>query len=120
MISRNMLAAIGVIVPLSLGTVLLSCTKPATTTSSAIPPVTTAVSNIEHDLPKGTPSKDVDAYLKKSGLEYSFDKPTNAYYAMKRRTGGGGLVTEDTQIVVKLDSDEKVAEVSVKPVYTGP
>jgi hypothetical protein len=101
----------GVIFVLSLGMVL-SCRRPIQTSTINTMP------NVQHDLPIGTTSKDVDVYLKKSGLEYSFDKASNAFYAIRR--GNGGLVKASTQIVVQLDGDGKVAKVSVTQGYTGP
>jgi hypothetical protein len=109
MIFRKAISLMGVIFVLSLGMVL-SCRRP-TSTINTMP-------NVQHDLPIGTTSKDVDVYLKKSGLEYSFDKASNAFYAIRR--GNGGLVKESTQIVVQLDGDGKVAKVSVTQGYTGP
>jgi hypothetical protein len=74
--------------------------------------------DFKKSLPQGTTAKDVEDYLHKLKIDYSFDKFTNAYYVLIK--GQQGFISKDTQIIIKLDKDQKVSEVSVAPIYTGP
>jgi hypothetical protein len=65
----------------------------------------------------GVPVETADAVLKECGFKTTLDAAKNTLYGDKRV---GGLIVERTQVLVNLDSDKKVAGVTVTKGLIGP
>jgi hypothetical protein len=72
---------------------------------------------IAEEIHVGVPVETADDVLKKCGFKTTLDVAKNSLYADKRV---GWLIVERTQVVINLDSDKKVAKVTVAKGLIGP
>jgi hypothetical protein len=72
-------------------------------------------------LPRGAALAEIDRYFTENHVEHSFYKPTNQVFAAIRNIRGGFFpISKDAQIIVSLDRSEKLINIEVKAVMTGP
>lgn len=71
-------------------------------------------------LPVGTSYQQIDTWLSRRGIVHSFVAKEHRVYGLIPDIQRGLLVTKSIQIIIALDSQEKLTSVEVKPVYTGP
>jgi hypothetical protein len=72
-------------------------------------------------LPSGSTLADIDKYFTDNHIEHSFYQKTNQVFAMVHNIKGGHWpVQKDAQIVITLDQAGTLANLEVKPVFTGP
>ena len=77
------------------------------------------VVGIVQNVPLGSQRDFAERYLKKSGLEYSYDRATRTFRAILRGTEGNPVRT-DIQIVLLLDQNERITEIVIKQIFVGP
>jgi len=76
---------------------------------------------IRSELPKGSPLTTVDDYLKKRGIEFSFEAPTRTLYATARKLKGSTtLISKCLTLRFYFDDDSKLKSIDAKVSYTGP
>ena len=73
--------------------------------------------HITEEIHIGVPVEAADDVLKRCGFKTTFDVAKNTLYADKRV---GGLIVERRQVLIILDSDKKVAKVTVAKGLIGP
>jgi hypothetical protein len=72
-------------------------------------------------LPPGTTLAEVDKYFTDNNIEHGFSKNTNRILAMIHNIRGGHWpVQKDAQIIITFDQVGNLANIEVKPVFTGP
>jgi hypothetical protein len=72
---------------------------------------------MKEDIHPGDPLEIAEATLKKCGFKTTVDPAKKTLYGDKRV---GDLVSERTQVLINLDSDNRVATVSVTTGLIGP
>ena len=72
---------------------------------------------VAHEIHVGVPVETADGLLKRCGFKTTLDVAKNTLYADKRV---GWLIVERTQVLITLDSDKKVAGVTVTKGLIGP
>jgi hypothetical protein len=72
---------------------------------------------IAEEIHVGVPAETADDVLKRCGFKTTLDVAKNTLYADKRV---GVLIVERTQVQINLDSDKKVAGVTVTKGLIGP
>jgi hypothetical protein len=73
--------------------------------------------HIAEEIHVGVPVGTANTILEKCGFKTETDAAKHTLYGDKRT---GGLIIERTQVVVQIDSDGKVAKVTVTKSLTGP
>lgn len=74
-------------------------------------------SRLREEIHVGVPVETADAALKGCGFKTTLNPAKNTLYGDKRV---GGLIVERTQVLVTLDSERKVAGITVTKGLTGP
>ncbi len=74
--------------------------------------------HIKEEIHPGLRQEIAEANLKKCGFRTTIDTSKKTLYGDKRV--GDGVVLERTQVLVNLDSDNRVVTVSVTTSFTGP
>ena len=78
-------------------------------------------SRIQRECSVGTPAERVEAVLTQLKVEHSFVKTENAFYAIIRNSDSTeSLMTQSTSLIIYLDHDGRVKEITERKVYTGP
>jgi hypothetical protein len=72
---------------------------------------------IAEEIRVGVPVETADDVLKKCGFKTTLDISKNTLFADKR---AGGLIVERTHVLITLNSDKKVAGVTVTKELVGP
>jgi hypothetical protein len=72
---------------------------------------------VAEEIHVGVPVEIADDVLKRCGFKTTLDAAKSTLYADKRV---GGLIVERTQVLITLDSDKKVAGVTVTKGLIGP
>jgi hypothetical protein len=76
---------------------------------------------VSADLPQGTTLPDIDKYLSDSHIEHSYYEPANEVSAMIHFIWGGKfLIQKDAWIKIELDQNQKLKDLKVEAVFTGP
>jgi len=76
---------------------------------------------IRSTLPLGCSLATVDEFLKRRGVEHSFDKSSRTVYATVRKLKGStALVSESLTLKFYFDDDSKLKSIDSKVLYTGP
>jgi len=78
------------------------------------------IESIEKSLPQGTTSSEVESYLNKSNIEYSYDDETKSFIGIIRDVKQNGMVSENISLTIKMDVDGKLKSIDAKTVHTGP
>jgi hypothetical protein len=69
--------------------------------------------------PLGALRADVMKFLRTSGSEYSYDKPSRTIFMMIKKSQSG-IVRTDIQIQFFFNEGDRLVQVTIKEVYTGP
>jgi hypothetical protein len=76
---------------------------------------------IRSELPIGSQLITVDEYLKKRGIEFSFDAPTKTLYATARKLKGSTMLSSKSlTLQFYFDDASKLKSIDAKVSYTGP
>lgn len=76
-------------------------------------------SQLRHELPIGTPSRQVDAYLTAHGWKHSFLPDERSYLAGVHNVGSRFSFTrEDIAIRINFDKGGRLTSISVTPFFT--
>jgi hypothetical protein len=76
---------------------------------------------IRNELPIGSPLATVDEYLKKRGIEFSFEASTKTLYATARKLKGSTmLASKCLTLRFYFDDASKLKSIDAKVSYTGP
>jgi hypothetical protein len=76
---------------------------------------------IRSALPIGSSLVTVDEYLKKRGIEFSFEPSTKTLYATARKLKGSTMVSSKSlTLQLSFDDAEKLKSLETKVAYTGP
>ena len=78
------------------------------------------IESIKKDLFQGTTFSEVEAYLKKSNIEYSYDDEANSFTGIIRNVKQSFMVSGSISLTIKMDVDGKLESIDAKTVYTGP
>jgi hypothetical protein len=72
-------------------------------------------------LPLGSPLADVEGFLQKRGMEFSFDASSRAIYAAARGLKGSTSITrKDLTLKFHFDNSLILESIDAKVLYTGP
>jgi len=77
------------------------------------------INSIKGDLPYGASFAEVESYLQKTKCEYSFDKETKTFTAIKRDVRKKTFTSQSISIIIKMDDHEKLKDLNIKVVHTG-
>lgn len=76
---------------------------------------------IRSELPIGSPLPAVDEYLKRRGIEFSFETSTKTLYATARKLKGSTMLSSKSlTLQLYFDDTEKLKSLETKVTYTGP
>ena len=76
---------------------------------------------VSADLAAGTPLSEIDKYFTDNQVEHSYYEPGNEVSAMIHFIWGGRfLIQKDAWIKIELDQNQKLKDIKVEPVFTGP
>jgi hypothetical protein len=76
---------------------------------------------IRSELPIGSPLTTVDEYLKKRGIEFSFEAPTKTLYATAHKLKGSTMLFSNSLTLrFCFDNASKLKSIDAKVSYTGP
>jgi hypothetical protein len=76
---------------------------------------------IRSELPIGSPLTTVDEYLKKRGIEFSFEAPTKTLHATARKLEGSTMLySKSLTLQFYFDDASKLESIDAKVSYTGP
>ena len=75
---------------------------------------------IRSSLPMGVPLSAVEDFLRKRGIEFSFEPSSKSVHAVARNMKGGtALVSQSLQIQFCFDEELKLKSIDLKTLYTG-
>lgn len=76
---------------------------------------------IRSSLPIGSSLTMVDEYLKKRGIEFSFEAPTRTLYATARKLKGSTMISSKSlTLKFYFDDASKLKSIDARVNYTGP
>ena len=74
---------------------------------------------IEENLQHGTPFADVESYLKKTQVEYSYDNETKQFTGIVRDVSKKGFVSTNISVIIEMDEQGKLKDLETKIIHTG-
>lgn len=76
---------------------------------------------VRSELPIGSPLPTVEEYLRRRGIEFSFESSTKTLYATARKLKGSTMVSSKSlSLQLYFDDGEKLKSLETKVTYTGP
>jgi hypothetical protein len=79
------------------------------------PPIT-----IEKSIKIGDSKNHVDRFLRTNNIEHSWDSDDRSFTAIERELNSGALVTSSRLVIVAIDKDGNVSNITGRDVFTGP
>ena len=75
---------------------------------------------VRTEIKPGDDLNKVKTFLDQQGFDYSWNKSGHSYEAMKRDVKQQGFIITSISVEIRFDAEEKVSEIKVRPVLTGP
>lgn len=76
---------------------------------------------VRAELPVGSSLAEVEGYLQKRGIEFSYQAPSKTVYAAARKLTGSTMVTrQDLTMKFHFDDSSRLESIDAKVAYTGP
>jgi hypothetical protein len=93
---------------------LSACSKPAET------PGERNVRELKEELQLGQTKDEAEKLLTLHKIEYGFDLQRHQFSAVVRGVSSDGIVRKDVQIIISLGTNDKVTNIEIRDVFTGP